>query len=73
MISILFSRLGYSTWQNPSFYTDEIVEKIGGLYAVKNHDKLFIPLQPLSETAAAYLKKENVRILSIDFDTSTSR
>ncbi|RLC25216.1 MAG: hypothetical protein DRH93_02510 [Deltaproteobacteria bacterium] len=60
----LFSHLGYSTWENPSFSTDETIENINGLYAVKEQDKLFIPLKPLSDTAIDYLKKENIKILS---------
>ena len=70
VIALLFSHLGYSTWQNPSFYTEETVEKIGGLYAVKGQDKLFIPLESLSANAIAYLKKERIKILSVEYDVS---
>ncbi len=66
VVALLLSRLGYSTWQNPSFSTGETVEKIGGIYAIKDHNKLFIPLEPLSTSAMAYLKKENIKILSIE-------
>ncbi|MFA5903966.1 MAG: hypothetical protein WC836_08500 [Desulfobacula sp.] len=67
VISLIFSRLGYSTWQNPSFSTEEVtVEKMGGLYAVKGHEKLFIPVESLSSSAVAHLKKENIKILSIE-------
>ena len=68
IISLLFSRLGYSTWQNPSFSTGETVEKIVGVYAVKDQDKLFIPLESLSPSAITHLKKENIKILSIEND-----
>lgn len=61
---ILFSHLGYETWKNPSFFTGKSVEIIQGLYAVKEEDKLFIPLKPLTLDAIAYLKKENIQILS---------
>ena len=43
IIALLFSRLGYSIRQNPSFSTGETVEKIGGVYAVKDQDKLMPP------------------------------
>lgn len=66
IIGRLFSHLGYSTWQNPSFSTEETIEKISGLYAVKGHDKFFIPIEPLSASAKNHLKKENIRILSIE-------
>ncbi len=70
VIGLLFSHLGYSTWQNPSFSTGETVEKIGGLYAVKDQEKLFIPLESPSTTAITYLKKETIKILSIEYDVS---
>lgn len=66
MIGLLFSHLGYSTLENPSFSMGETVEKIVGLYAVKQEDKLFIPIEALSASAITYLKKENVKILSIE-------
>lgn len=66
VIGLIFSRLGYSTWQNPSFSTGETVEKIGGVYAVKDQEKLFIPLESLSPSAIAHLKKENIKILSVE-------
>jgi len=61
---ILFSNLGYSTWENPSFFTGEKVESISGLYAVKDKDKLFIPEKPLTPTARQYLKTEDISLLS---------
>jgi len=70
IIALLFSRLGYSIRQNPSFSTGETVEKIEGIYTVQNQDKLFIPLKSLSASATAYLQKENVKILSIEHDAT---
>ena len=60
----LFSHLGYSTWINPSFFTGEAVEKMNGLYAAKEKDKVFIPFKPLSNTAIDYLKKEKIKTLT---------
>ncbi|MBU1341015.1 MAG: hypothetical protein KKE44_20330 [Proteobacteria bacterium] len=60
----LFSHLGYSTWDNPSFFTGETVEIIDGLYATKEQDKLFVPVKPLSQNAKSYLEKEDIKILS---------
>ena len=59
----LFSHLGYTTWVNPSFATEETIESIDGLYAVKKQDKLFIPVKPLSNNAIDYLEKEDIKIL----------
>ena len=59
----LFSHLGYTTWVNPSFATEETIESIDGLYAVKKQDKLFIPVKPLSNNAIDYLEKEGIKIL----------
>ena len=66
---IIFSNLGYTTWENPSFYTGEKVESIAGLYAVKEKKKLFVPEKLLTITAMNYLKKEEVKILSLPPDT----
>ena len=60
----LFSHLGYSTWDNPSFSTGETVETLNGLYAAKQKFKYFVPFEPLTDPALAYLKKENIKILS---------
>jgi hypothetical protein len=60
----LFSHLEYTTWVNPSFATEETVESIDGIYAVKKQDKLFIPAKPLNTVAIDYLKKEGIKILS---------
>ena len=64
LVRTLFSHLGYSTWDNPSFLTGDTVETMKGLYAAKAQDKLFIPFEPLSPAAIQYLKKEEIKILS---------
>jgi hypothetical protein len=66
--STLFSSLGYSIWENPSFFTGEAVETIIGVYAVKQNSKWFIPEQSLTHTALEYLASESVEILSLDPD-----
>jgi len=60
----LFSSLGYTTWKNPSFSDQGRVQTINGLYAVKNHDKIFISIEPLSIDSQKYLEKENIKILT---------
>ena len=62
----LFSHLGYATWVNPSFSTEGTIKSIDGLYAVKKQNKLFIPVKPLSMNVMDYLKKEDIKILSIE-------
>jgi hypothetical protein len=64
LVRTLFSHLGYSIWENPSFLTDDTVENMTGLYAAKAQNKLFIPMEPLSPAAIQYLKKEGINILS---------
>jgi len=61
----LFSHLGYTTWENPSFSTGNAIENMNGLYASKDQDKVFIPVNPLTLNALDYLKKEDIKILSI--------
>lgn len=67
-LNILFSSLGYSVSEDPSFFSSEEVEKILGLYAAKQDDRVFIPTQSLSKTAASYLEKEKIRVLFIDYE-----
>ena len=60
----LLSSLGYKTWENPSFSDQGRVQTINGLYAVKNHDKIFVSTEPLSMDSKKYLEKENIKILT---------
>ncbi len=69
-INLLFSHLGYSTWENPSFFTGKTVETIRGIYAVKKNEKLFVSLGPLSTQAVRYLEKENIKRLSLNSHTN---
>ena len=62
---LVFSNLGYATWNDPSFHTGMQLESIKGVYAVKKNEKLFIPENPLTASAIAYLKKEEVKILPL--------
>lgn len=60
----LFSSLGYTTWRNPSFSDQGRLQTINGLYAVKNRDKTFVSIEPLSINSQKYLEKENIKILT---------
>ncbi len=71
LANLIFSHLDYTTWENPSFYTDDGVEKIFGLYAAKTHDKIFVSIGQLNETAKIYLNKENIKIIKIYNETSS--
>ncbi|MBC8440523.1 MAG: hypothetical protein H8D87_12685 [Deltaproteobacteria bacterium] len=62
----LFSHLGYATWRNPSFPSEKTIKSLNGLYATKGQDKLFIPVMQLSIDASTYLKKEGIKILSLE-------
>ncbi len=70
LANLIFSHLDYSTWENPSFYTGDSVEKIFGLYAAKAHDKIFVSIGQLNESAKIYLNKENIRIININKSTT---
>jgi len=67
----LFSHLGYTTWVNPSFSTEGTIQRIDGLYAVKEQDKLFIPVKPLNTDGIDYLKKEGIKFLTTEKLTPT--
>jgi len=60
----LFSSLGYTTWENPSFSNKGIIQTIHGLYAAKNSDKIFVSIKPLSMNSKNYLETENIKILT---------
>lgn len=63
-VKTLFSAIGYSTWENPSFFTGAKVEAIIGIYVVKGQSKIFVPETELSPTAIRYLENEEIRILT---------
>jgi len=67
----LFSSLGYTTWENPSFSDQGRVQTINGLLAVKNRDKIFISIEPLSIDSKKYLEKENIKILTTKSSSQT--
>jgi len=60
----LFSSLGYTTWENPSFSDQGTVQIIHGLYVVKDRDKIFVSIEPLNMDSKKYLEKENIKILT---------
>jgi hypothetical protein len=63
---VIFTRLGYSTWKNPSFTNIEKVETIQGIYVTKDREKLFIARQKPDTTAMKFLEKEDIKLLIID-------
>ncbi len=65
----LFSKLGYETWKNPSFYTDGKVDAIKGIYVSKGADRHFITTADPLEKALAFLKNEGIQILKLDEET----
>jgi len=69
LVQKLFSHLGYATWNNPSFSSKKTIKSINGLYLTKGQEKLFLPVNKLSVDAFTYLKKEGVKILSIEEKT----
>jgi len=66
---LLFSKLGYETWKNPSFYTDGKVETIKGIYVSKDADRHFITAADPLENALAFLNQEGIQILKLDEET----
>ncbi|MBU3954701.1 MAG: hypothetical protein KKF12_11245 [Proteobacteria bacterium] len=66
LILTLFTRLGYSTWKNPSFNTLGQVEIISGIYVTKEKKKLFFTRQRPTDTAISFLEQENIQFLILD-------
>ena len=61
----LFSHLGYQTWKDPSFNAGQKVENIPGVYAQNGTEKLFLTRTPLFDSAAAFLKNENITVIML--------
>ena len=61
----LFTQLGYSIWENPTFKSAHGVTNIPGLYLFKSRRKLFLTLDHLSIEALDHLEKENVKLISL--------
>ncbi len=70
VIEALFSALDYATLPNPTFSTGQTIEKIYGIYAFKEKDKLFVPTRKLSINELNFMKKEGIRIISPDHNHS---
>ena len=66
IILTLFTRLGYSTWKNPSFTTSESVEIIPGIYVTKDKEKLLFTRQRPNTTALSFLEQENIQFLILN-------
>ena len=66
LILTLFTRLGYSTWKNPSFTTSGRVESIKGIYVAKDKEKLFFTRQKPNSTAISFLETENIQFLILN-------
>ncbi len=66
LILTLFTRLGYSTWKNPSFTTSGRVEIIKGIYVAKDKEKLFFTRQKPTSTAISFLETENIQFLILN-------
>ncbi len=64
----IFSRLGYSIWENPSFKSDDgEVYTIEGLYFFKAREKLFLSMEQPDRAALDNLYKENVKLMKIGY------
>jgi hypothetical protein len=66
IILTLFTRLGYSTWKNPTFSTRGRVEPIKGIYVAKDKNRLFFTRKKPNSTAISFLETENIQFLIID-------
>jgi hypothetical protein len=66
IILTLFTRLGYSTWKNPSFTTPGSVHVIQGIYVAKDTKKLFFTRQKPNATALSFLEQENIQFLILN-------
>ena len=66
IILTLFTRLGYSTWKNPSFTTPERVQVIPGIYVTRDKEKLLFTRQRPNTIALLFLEQENIQFLILN-------
>ncbi len=63
---LLFSRLGYTTWENPPFTFKGVVKTIPGIYAMGQNKKFFISWKPLDPRATDFLSQEAVTLIQVN-------
>ena len=63
LILTLFTRLGYSIWENPSFTSTGRVETIKGIYAKKDTEELLFTRHKPTTAAISFLETENIQFL----------
>ncbi len=66
LILTLFTRLGYSTWKNPSFTTAGHVEIIKGIYVTKDTEQFLFTRQKPTTATSTFLETENIRFLILN-------
>ncbi|WP_022667270.1 hypothetical protein [Desulfospira joergensenii] len=62
----LLAHLGYTTWEDPPFTRQGMVETISGIYALGNDKKLFISWTPLDSSAQDFLTSENIDLIQLN-------
>ncbi len=63
---LLFSRLGYTTWENPPFTFKGVVKTIPGIYAMGQTKKIFVSWKPLDPRATDFLSQEAVTLIQVN-------
>jgi LysM repeat protein len=66
LIVTLFTRLGYSIWENPSFTKSGRVETIQGIYVKKDREELLFTRQKPTTAAISFLETENIQFLILN-------
>ncbi|MCP3942167.1 MAG: hypothetical protein GY710_11875 [Desulfobacteraceae bacterium] len=66
LILTLFTNLGYSTWENPSFTTSGSVKNIQGIYVAKDKEKIFFTRQKPDTIAMQFLESEGIQFLILN-------
>ena len=62
----LLAYLGYTTWEDPPFTRNGMVEAIPGIYGVGNDKKLFISWDPLDQPSKDFLTSENIQLIQLN-------
>ena len=65
ILRLVFSKIGFTTWNNPAFNTDGRVVPLKGIYATDKTEKLFITGTALSVKAKDFMATEGITVIRL--------
>lgn len=63
LILMLFTRLGYTTWKNPSFTEAGRVNTLQGIYVSREEEKYFFTREQPMDSAIKFIEAEGIKLM----------